>query len=215
MKTADPAPEDPTPSSPPSRKPAAKKAADQGGQLADLNLSDLRLSQNFTDQAGVKKAILTVPVRKPSRQAFVRVRPGEEWRYATLLLNLKEERETYLVHPSLTAELGQELTPTVLHLAIDRQGVVFLWPTRLPAKDGRQDEWSRTAAEAAQMAEARWISLRANMSLGAYDVFEATGNIPEPEWPDLTLEQAIRTAFKDRFIDSPSHPVVRRLRGEA
>ena len=215
MKTTDPAPEDPIPSTPPSHKSTAKKAPDQGNQLADLNLSDLRLSQNFADQAGVKRAILTIPVRKPPRQAFVRVHPGEEWRYPTLLLNLKEERETYLVHPSLTAELGQELTPTVLHLAIDRLGVVFLWPTRLPASDGRLDEWSRTAAEAAELAEGRWISLRANMSLGAYEVFEATGNIPDPEWPDLTLEQAIRIAFKDRFIDSPSHPVVRRLRGEA
>ncbi len=215
MKTASPAPEDPTPSTPPSRKSTAKKTADQGNQLADLNLSDLRLSQNFADQAGVKRAILTIPVRKPPRQTFVRVRPGEEWRYPTLLLNLKEEREIYLVHPSLTAELGRELTPTVLRLAIDRQGVVFLWPTRLPASDGRLDEWSRTAAEAAELAEGRWISPRANMSLGAYDVFEATGNLPDPEWPDLTLEQAIKIAFKDRFIDSPSHPVVRRLRGEA
>lgn len=215
MQTAATEPEDRNPSPSPSPKSAAKKPADQGGQLADLSLSDLRLSQDFADRAGVKKAILTIPVRKPPRQAFVRVRPGEEWRYPTLLLNLKEERETYLVHPSLAAELGPELTPTVIHLAIDRQGVMFLWPTRLPGSDGRLDEWSRTAAEAAQLAEARWVSLRANMSLGAYEVFEATGNIPEPEWPDLTLEQVIKIAFKDRFIDSPSHPVVRRLRGES
>lgn len=119
------------------------------------------------------------------------------------------------MHPSLTGELGPELVPTVLHLAIDRQGVVFLWPTRLPRADGRLDDWSRTAAEAALMAEELWISLRSNMSLGAYEVFEATGNIPDPDWPDLTMEQAIKIAFRERFIDSMSHPVVRRLRGES
>jgi len=208
MKTAIDLPEDPTP------KPTDKKPANHGNSLADLNLSSLRLSQDFAERAGVKKAILTIPVRKPTRQSFVRVRPGEDWRFQVALLNLKEEREVYLVHPSLAGDLGPELTPTVLHMAIDRQGVVFLWPTRLPAPDGRLDEWSRTAAEAAVLAEDRWVSLRSNMSLGAYEVFEATGNIPDPEWPELTMDQAIRIAFKDRFIDTPTHPVLRRLRGE-
>ena len=31
-------------------------------------LEKLRLSQNFSDMVGVKKALLTIPVRKPSRQ---------------------------------------------------------------------------------------------------------------------------------------------------
>jgi len=34
--------------------------------------SRLRLSQNFVESVGVKKALLTVPVRKPGRQDFVR-----------------------------------------------------------------------------------------------------------------------------------------------
>lgn len=61
--------------------------------LTGVNLSDLRLSQDFASQAGVKKAILTIPVRKPGRQTFVRVRSGEQWRFQTALLTLKEERE--------------------------------------------------------------------------------------------------------------------------
>jgi hypothetical protein len=53
-----------------------------------------------------------------------------------------------------------------------------------------------------------------NMSLGAYDVHEATATIPEPEWPDTTFQEILRVAFKDRFISSPNDPVLRRLRGE-
>ena len=50
---------------------------------------------------------------------------------------------------------------------------------------GKHNEWHRSAAEAAELAMKRWLRLTANMSLGAYEVFEATGDLPEPEWPDL------------------------------
>lgn len=207
MKTAE-SPEDPIP------QPVVKPPSSPDRSLAGMNLSELRLSQNFAQHAGVKRAILTIPVRKPTRQSFVRVRPGEEWRMQVYLLNLKDESEVYLVHPSMADELLQELTPATLHLTIDRQGVLFLWHTKLPGVDGKLDEWSRSAAEAAVMAEQHWISVRSNMGLGAYEVFEATGDLPEPKWPDLTMDQLVKTAFKDRFIVTPSHPVVRRLRGE-
>ena len=36
----------------------------------------LRLSQDFTSQIGGKKALMSVPVRKPDRQWFVRVHPA-------------------------------------------------------------------------------------------------------------------------------------------
>jgi hypothetical protein len=53
----------------------------------------------------------------------------------------------------------------------------------------------------------------ANMSLGAYDVFEAMGELPEPEWPDISFNELITIAFKGRIIDSPDHPVLKRLKG--
>jgi hypothetical protein len=163
---------------------------------------------------GVKKALITVPVRKPNRQDFIQVHPGEDWRLETAVLELKEDRETYLVEPSLWSELPGEIVPKVLLTAINRQGVVFLWPIRLPGTDGRVDEWSRSAVESAQMATDRWVRVAANMSLGAYEVYEATGDIPEPAWPDAPFAKLLEVAFKDRFIQSIEHPVIRKLRGE-
>ena len=54
----------------------------------------------------------------------------------------------------------------------------------------------------------------ANLSLGAYDVFEAGGQLGEPEWPTPTFGELLRVAFKDRFITTLDHPILRRLRGE-
>jgi hypothetical protein len=185
------------------------------GNIFDLNR--LRLSQDFSQTVGVKKALLTVPVRKPGRQDFVRVRPDDadqSWHLETAVLELKDERETYLVERELWPELPGEITPKVLFTTINRQGVLTLWPIRLPGSDGRHDEWNRSALEAVEIARRNWIRVVANISLGAYEVYQATGDLPEPEWPAVAFEEIVKIAFKDRFIRGLDHPVVRRLRGE-
>jgi len=176
--------------------------------------SRLRLSQDFADTVGVEKQLTTVPVRKPTKQEFFRTPKGATQRLETAVLELKEERETYLVDRPLWQELPGELVPKVLQTAITRQGVLLIWPIRLPGEDGRLDSWNQSALEAAELAQTHWIRLVANMSLGAYDIYTATGSLPEPEWPELSFEEILKVAFKDHFITSLDHPVVRRLRGE-
>jgi hypothetical protein len=178
--------------------------------------ANLRLSQDFSAQLGVKKALLTVPVRKPDKAWFVRAHPDEGYRLQTAVLELKEERETYLVAPALWPELAGEATfsPRLLLTAVNRQNTLFLWPIRLPGPDGKIDDWSRSALEASQLAQEQWVRMTANMPLGAYDVFVATGQHPDPRWPEQPFADLLKVAFKDRFIDSLEHPVLRKLRGE-
>ena len=132
------------------------------------------------------------------------------------VLELKEDREIYLVSSELRPLLTNEPTFSgrALFTCINRQNDVFLWPIRLPSPEGRRDEWSRTASEAAMMGKDRWVRITANMSLGAYDVHEASGDLLEPSWPEKSLQELIRIAFKDRMIDTADHPVLKRLRGE-
>jgi hypothetical protein len=179
------------------------------------DLGRLRLSQDFAATVGVKKALLTVPVRKPAKEWFIQTHPG--LRIETCVLELKEDREVYLVAPALWPELASESTfgPRALFAAMNRQNVLFIWPIRLPGPDGKIDDWNRSALEAATMAESRWVRVASNMALGAYDVFEATADWPEPDWPDVPLNELLRVAFKGRVIESLDHPVLRRLRGEA
>lgn len=176
----------------------------------------LRLSSDFAAAAGVKKALLAVPVRKPDKCWFVRVHPDEDYRLQTAVIELKEDRETYLVAPALWPELATEaaFSPRALFTAVNRQGVLFLWPIRLPGPDGKLDEWGRTALEAAGLAAKGWVRVAANLGLGGYDVYQATGPLPEPEWPDVPFRELLRVAFRDRFISNLDHPILRRLRGE-
>jgi hypothetical protein len=179
--------------------------------------SRLKLTQDFSASIGVEKALLTVPVKKPTREWFVRVHPDEDYAMNTAVVELKEDRETYLVDPSLWPELAAEATfsPRALFTAISKQGVVFLWPVRLPGSDGKLDEWSRTSLQAASIARERWVRVTANMSLGAYDVVYAIADLGEPEWPNKTFAELLEVAFKDKYIGSIDHDVLRRLRGEA
>jgi hypothetical protein len=178
------------------------------------NLAALRLSQSFADTVGVKKLLTTVPVRKPNRQDFVRVHPDPAFRLTpAAIIELKEDREVYLVPPGMAQQLPGEFSVTTLFLAINRQNVIHLWPVKLPGPDGKHNEWHRSAAEAAEQAMGQWVKISANMSLGAYEIFEAFGNLPAPVWPEISFEEILKIAFRQRFVDSADHTLVQRLRG--
>ena len=199
-------------------KPHLVSTDDQASEQVAPNPFDpdrLRIDLSFSEGVGVKKALITIPVKKPSRQDFIRVHPSAAFRLPVAIIELRDDRETFLVLPDVAREIPGEYTMVTMHTCINRQGVVFLWPVRLPGSDGRQLEWHRSAAEAAEMAMKRWIRVQANMSLGAYEVYEASSTIPEPAWPtDLTFTQMLTIAFKGRLVDSFDHPVLKRLRGE-
>jgi hypothetical protein len=179
------------------------------------NLDNLRLSQSFTETAGVKKLLRTVPVHKPNPQDFVRVHPSPEYRDNFRVIELKDEREEYVITVSLVPELVGEFVSKTLFTAINRQGVVFLWPVRLPDPEGKQMEWWRSMREAAELAMNQWLRTKANMNLKAYEMFVAESAMSEPVWPEATYQELIRLAFRDRLISSLDHPVIKRLRGLA
>src|SRR5512132_2958514 len=117
----------------------------------------LRLDQSFAETVGVRKLLTTVPVRKPNRQDFVRVHPDPAYRLTpAALIELKEDRETFLVPPAMAIELPGEFVVATLYTTINRQGVLHVWPVKLPGADGKHNEWHRSAAEAAELAMRRW-----------------------------------------------------------
>lgn len=179
-----------------------------------FDLEKLRLSQDFEQIVGVKKKIMTVPVRKPNRQEFVRTHPDEGFSFQTAILDIKEDREMFIVDPLLFAELSGEITPMVLVTTMSRQNVLTLWPIRMPDSSGRIDQWNHSALEAALLARENWLRVAANMHLGAYETFLATAELPEPEWPDLSFQEIITLAFKDRLITDLDHPAICKLKGE-
>jgi hypothetical protein len=180
-----------------------------------FDLASLRLNASFLETAGAKKLLTTVPSSRPNPQEFVRVRPEPEFRENLATIELKDDREDYIVRPELLEQLSDEVSYVTLFTVINRQGVISLWPVKLTAPDSRRNDWARSAREAAEMAMTRWIRLKANMSLGAYEIHVAQSEMADPIWPDLSFTELLRIAYRDRMITSLDHPVVKRLRGQA
>jgi hypothetical protein len=111
--------------------------------------ASLRLDQNFAETVGVKKLLTTVPVRKANRQDFVRVHPDPAYRLTpAAIIELKEDREVYLVTPQMAMELPGEFKPAALFTSTNRQGVVFLWPVKLPGPDAAARRQSSLISQA-------------------------------------------------------------------
>jgi hypothetical protein len=206
----------------PKKLQTEEKAADDLDNTAapnPFNAAALRLPPSFEQTAGIKKMITTVPVRKPHRQEWLRVHPGEDYRGAFATINLKQDGEHYIVVPAMIESLRSEITLITIYTAINKAGVVFLWPVPRPSSEGRGggDTWHRSAHEAAAAAMKRLTRVTSNRDLGAYEFAFTDNPIPDndPVWPDLSFDELLRIGFEKvgRYVKDYEHPVIKMLRG--
>jgi hypothetical protein len=224
-KTENPSPENddvfvekPTGAGDSNQGPAEQNAAESktGAAPDPFDPAQFAAPSTVLGEVGVIKELTTCPVRKPNRQEFVRVHPGEEYRLRAHILELKQEKETYLVMPAVAAALPGETVLVTLRLAVSRQGAVFLWPIPEPSLDGRENAWHPSRRAAAARAETDWVKVVANMAQGSYDLFVAPGALGTPMWPDKSMRDILSIAFGENFIiRDAGHPVIKRLMGLA
>ena len=191
-----------------------QSAATQAGHDQQKSpFSSLRLTQNFGETLGVKKVLTTVPVGRPSKDRFFRTHPSPIWVFPGWILGNKAIGETYLVSAEVASALGDQVRAVELHAAIDRQNNPFLIPIPLPGPNGVRNRWHESLAQAVERAKSVWLRISANKDLGGYDIFEATAKLPDPVWPDTTMDELLEVAFKGRIITSLDHPIVQERLG--
>ena len=200
---------------PPVSNLAATTSAAFTSPATGQSILDLRLTQNYAAMAFGKLVNAVVPVAKPPKSSFVRVRPGEEH---STILNLLDGGKLgsdgmYAVGPEVAPIVADQTRLTQIRLAVTSQGVPYLVPVPLAGPDGRLNPWHLSLARAMEMAETRWIRISANMMRGGYDIFEAVGQLPAPQWPQETFEALLEIAFRARIITSEDHPLIQQLLG--
>ena len=175
--------------------------------------ANLRVDPSASETFGVKKTLTTVPVGKPGKQDFFRTHPDPEYRLSAAVIEMKDDRDGfYLLTPEVDRELPDESRRVTLHLVINRQGAIRLWPLKVPNPDW-PNTWHVSAVEGAELSMKQWVRLSANTTLKIYDVTVATRGLPEPSWPALSFKEVLEIAFRGRLVDSLDHPVVKRLKG--
>jgi hypothetical protein len=178
--------------------------------------STYKVRQNLSAAAGVKNVLTELAVTTPNKSWWVRRHPNPEYALNTWVIELRDEQETYLVLPHLWPSLMGEATfkPKTFYLAVTMQGKPFLWGIRRPVDDTKEpDRWMRAPLAAVALAKDKWTRITWNEITKQHDVATCE-SAAEPKWPDLSLKELLKLAFKGFIIDEPDHPVLRRLRGE-
>ena len=173
----------------------------------------LRLPQNFSGNIGARKTLVNIPVRKPGSQEFIRLHPDPKMRMIAALLEWHEDRNLYLVTPSMAELIGKEAKPRCLVPAMTATEVYFLWPMKVTLPGEKENTWNMSANAAAEKALSQWVNISSDMTAQAYKVRVAEGDIPEPNWPNLALKEILKLAFKDCYIQTIDHPIVKKLKG--
>lgn len=198
-------------------EPAAQPVAQPATSAPDpFDPSTYRVSQTLAAAAGVKKVLTDLAAIPPNKAWWVRRHPAPEYTLDTFVIELKEEKETYLVLPPLWPALVAEATfhRKTFHLAVTMQGKPFLWPVRRPADDTREpDRWMKAPLEAIRLAADKWTRISWNVATQQHDVVTCESTAT-PEWPDLPFRELLKLAFKNFVIDHRDHPVLKRLRGD-
>jgi len=171
-----------------------------------------RLPQDFSGEVGVVE-LLSIPVRKPGKQTWFRVHPGEQYRMNCGVILLDDTRETYLVAPELYPDLAKFLTPVTIYTWVNYHGTPALWPAKLPTGNRRGDRWCKTAHEAAKVAMTEWVQLESLMDSGNYRVVRAPFLRAEPQFPPKSFRELLTLGFKDARIEDKGHPVYKELLG--
>lgn len=181
--------------------------------LPSNGLDALRLPVNYGATLGVQKLLTAVPVGKPRSSEFFRAHVEDSMTFSAMVFEKKESGETYLVAPNVAQLINELIRPVRLHAVIDRQDNVRLIPLPLPPLNGNVHPYHESLAIAIEHAKEKWIRLSANRSLGRYEIFEATADLPEPKWPSHSIEKFVEVAFAGKIITTADHPIVQSLLG--
>jgi len=181
-----------------------------------LNFSEFAISQDFGGSDDRDEPLAKIEVRRPTKFEFVRVHPDPAYSLQALAVYLPDSRyrgDYFLVHRQLQDELRHELVRILFVLAVSRGGPPFIWPLRMPASNGRFDDWGESALRAADRAKHEWLRVSAVPEEGRYHVVPAENDWGDPRWPRESFDELMALAFSQKQIRDLQHPVVRRLRG--
>lgn len=179
-------------------------------------LSRILVPASSMAAVGTKKEIGTIEIRRsPDRDAWVTVRSGAEWTVASVALIDADTNDggqsLYVVDGSLLSDtrVQREVKLYALRLAQTSDGELFVWALRKG-----EDNWAASSRAAAELATKSWVRVVSNRVNGRYDIFspEAALNI-DLAWPEMSFDEILTVALRDRMIDAFDHSVLKKLRG--
>ena len=176
-------------------------------------LDQLRLPDVYTQTGGGFKLPAKTTFGKLNKHRFSRTHPDEAYKFPVLLVEDKDNRETYLASPIMAPYLGNNAKPCKLRLSVDNTGTPRLVAEPMIDPSGRPNLWNATYLEAIQRAELDWVRIESDMNTGQYRIILASENLGDPEWPNRSMGEMVEEAFAGKIIRDRDHPFIRQLEG--
>jgi len=180
---------------------------------SSFDINAYRITQAYGESLGSRKIITVVNVGKPTKGRFFRASDDPGHVANVYIWEDKTEGTYHLASPEVAATLGSLVRPTSLYLAVDRANNPFLIPVPLPSDNGTRNPWHQSMLNAIDVAKTDWVRVEADKSAGIYQTFVALGELPDPTWPDMSMDELLRLAFGGRTIDDTDHPKVQKALG--
>jgi len=169
-----------------------------------LDISTMRLPQDFEEQLQLHRVSTNNTVRRPGKDEWIYVHGDDSWNKCALIVTKVGREETfYLVKASVAKEYGDIVFPALLVPFTTVDGITCLWPIREPF--GKQDggSWNVSARREAPLIMGQWAQIHKDNVLKEY-VTKITGiKPPQPEIDEERLKNILELAFKDKIITEP------------
>lgn len=194
---------------------AAQAPSEENGfSLDEVVATEQVVPSNLAHAAGAN-------FRKPGDKEFVRVTKSPDEILPLDILEV-DDKSKYIVTPTAMAAInmmheakGRMMIKTkrvIVHLAVNMDGVGFLWPITVMESD---NTWVESAQNCANIAKDQWIRIVSNSPAKRYDYHPANKHAgTAPKWPNETFIEMLNLAFKNKVIKSLDHPVIKELLDE-
>jgi len=150
-----------------------------------------------------------ITVEKPRKEEFFRVHPDESYHFNVLVYE-SQHRPTHLVDPCLEETLKHFIKRKKLMLVITRNGELKLFPV----DENSNSKWAQSSRDAIKRAQKDWVQLIPVRAKASNIIRTASGDLSQPQWPNLSPGEVFTAAFDGLVIDGLEHPIARMLRGD-
>jgi hypothetical protein len=184
-----------------------------GGGIFDPTRWKTPVDARLDPKAPIKPATFSkIEIKKPPADHFVHVHPNPDCNGVFPLYADSEAKrfDPYLIAPELIDSLPPQVRINVKHYrlaaAITDSGRLFLWHVAQTGSD-----WHEQGDQCILTAMTQWTKVIPDTN--GYRQEDPVVQLPEPVFPDWSFAEYLARAFKDRYIDSLEHPVIKRLAG--
>jgi hypothetical protein len=182
-----------------------------GGGIFDPARWKTPADSRLDPKAKIKPATFSkIEVRKPAPDHYVHVHPDPAFNAVFPLYADSESKryDPYLIAPglSLPPQVQVNVKQVRLAVTITDTGRLFVWYV---VQSG--SEWHEAGDNCILIAMERWVKVISDG--GSYRLEFPEASLAEPVFPDWSFEEYLFRAFKDRYIASLDHPIIRRLAG--